>query len=124
MRVKAFALPQRAQRLRNTTPAELLRMSFFGQTPPPEVHELTNQPLLREVHGGIQVFTFFADVEFAMTGQLDQDVAPEARVALAHPELKLHPVEIVGIGVCLDGPDDVLHGVLSDRIGEIEMTRR
>ena len=87
------------------------------------IHQCPNEAFLGNIDGREEVLPFFAHVEVALIGQLDQNVTPVARFTLPNGELYFDPIQVVWLGVLFGSADQVLLHVLANGFGELEMAR-
>lgn len=75
------------------------------------------------IDGREEVLSFFAHVEVALIGKLDQNVTAVARFTLPNGELYFDPIQVVWLGVLFGSADQVLLHMLANGVGELEMAR-
>jgi hypothetical protein len=85
-------------------------------------YERLHHALFRQVDGREQVLMMLGDVDLALTGQLHHHVARKAFLTLAGRQLYLDTVEIMRVGVLLDGIEEATLHMIANALGEAEMT--
>ena len=85
-------------------------------------HERMDHALFRQIDGREQVAMVLRHVDLAMARQLHHHMAGETLLILTGRELYLDAIEIMRVGVLLDLVEEATLHMITNALGETEMT--